>query len=83
MQQDGLEAVDLVNRVVFWNWDEKLDVIRILLLINIEMGGNKLNWGDEGSEKDQAKYGTLWDTGDEYDGWRDVLADFHILEPLG
>ena len=39
-----------------------MGIIRILFLINIELAGDKLNGGDEGSEKDGSKNRTLRNT---------------------
>ena len=36
-----------------------------MILSKWEMGGNKLNGGDEGSEKDRAEHGSLWDASAE------------------
>ena len=58
-----------------------MGVIRILLLINIELAGDKLNGGDEGSEKDGSKDRTLRNTCFELGCGGDILTKFHIMDP--
>ena len=62
----------MASRQLIWLTDFEIEILKELgvictllhavLLIYHEMGSNKLYGGNEGSEHDQAKYGSLWDT---------------------
>ena len=58
-----------------------MGIIRILLSINIELAGDKLNGGDEGNEKDGSKNRTLRNTCFELGCGGDILTKLQGLAP--
>ena len=57
-----------------------MGVICILLLVNLELTGDKLNGGDEGSEQNGSKNRTLRNACFELGCGGDILTKFHVLD---